>query len=92
MTPPKPTRHNGTAIRAFRIAKGLSVQELCNKVVSGGRNFTPPALRNIELENRDAKADLIQRIANALDVPIAAIIRIPISEWDTGRKVEDEAA
>lgn len=75
------TRHNGVAVRAIRQARGLSVQELCNAVTSGGRDLSAPALRNIELEHRDCKPDLIERIAKALDVDVRALVRIPLAQW-----------
>lgn len=75
------SRHNGFAIRAIRQARGLSVQELCNAVTAGGRDLSAPALRNIELEHRDCRPDLMERIAKALDVDVRALIRIPLSQW-----------
>lgn len=81
MTASASTRHNGYAIRALREARGLSVQDLCNKLTSGGRELSAPALRNIELEHREARVDLIQRIALVLEVPVQAITRVPLTEW-----------
>lgn len=80
--PTKQTRHNGFAVRAFRIARGDSVQDLCNRVTQNGRPLSAPALRNIELEHRDCRPDLIQRIADALDIDVRAIVRIPLADWD----------
>lgn len=79
--PTKTTRHNGFAVRAFRIARGMSVQELCNAVTAGGRDLSAPALRNIELEHRDCKPDLMERIARALDVDVRALVRVPLAQW-----------
>lgn len=81
MTASASTRHNGYAIRVLREARGLSVQDLCNRLTSGGRELSAPALRNIELEHREARVDLIQRIALVLEVPVQAITRVPLTEW-----------
>lgn len=80
------TRHNGYAIRGFREARGLSVQDLCNRLVEDGRELSAPALRNIELEHREAKVELIQRIASVLDIPVQAITRVPLAAWHAPRK------
>jgi transcriptional regulator with XRE-family HTH domain len=85
------TRHNGYAIRALREARGMSVQDLCNRLTRDGRELSAPALRNIELENREAKVDLIQRIATTLEVPIQAITRVPLTEWQAPRRRDLEA-
>lgn len=81
--PSKTTRHNGHAVRAMRVARGLSVQDLCNEVTANGRDLSAPALRNIELEHRDCRPDLMQRIATALDVDVRALVRVPLAEWVT---------
>ena len=86
------TRHNGYAVRVIREARGLSIQDLCNKLTNSGRELSAPALRNIELENREAKVDLIQRIATVLEVPVQAITRVPLTSWQAPRKSEDSAA
>lgn len=85
MTATTSTRHNGYAIRALREARGLSVQDLCNRLTSGGRELSAPALRNIELEHREAKVDLVQRIATVLEVPVQAIARVPLTAWAAPR-------
>lgn len=74
-------RHNGFAVRALRVARGMSVQDLCNAVTTGGRTLSAPALRNIELEHRNCRADLLQRIAHCLDVDVRALVRTPLAEW-----------
>lgn len=81
MTTPIHTRHNGFAIRALREARGMTVQDMCNRLVVDGRELSAPALRNIELEHREAKVELIQRIANILEVPVQAITRVPLTAW-----------
>lgn len=85
MTESVPTRHNGYAVRVIREARGMSVQDLCDKLTSAGRELSAPALRNIELEHREAKVDLIQRIATILEVPVQAIIRVPLTAWAAPR-------
>lgn len=77
----KTTRHNGHSVRSHRVMRGMSVQELCNAVTAGGRPLSAPALRNIELEHRDCKPDLIERIAKALDCDVRALVRVPLAEW-----------
>lgn len=81
-----PTRHNGYAVRALRESRGMSVQDLCDRVTKEGRPLSAPALRNIELEHREAKIDLIQRIADVLEVPIQAIARSPLTAWQAPRR------
>lgn len=88
MTSPIHTRHNGYAVRCFREARGLTVQDLCNRLVDDGRELSAPGLRNIELEHREAKVELIQKIALVLDVPVQAIIRVPLTEWAAPRRTE----
>lgn len=61
--------------------RGQSVQELCDAVTAQGRPLSAPALRNIELEHRDCKPDLIERIAKALDCDVRALVRVPLAEW-----------
>ena len=74
-------RHNGFAVRAIRVARGMSVQDLCNAVTVGTGSLSAPALRNIELEHRNCRADLLQRIAHALDVDVRALARVPLAQW-----------
>lgn len=88
----KTTRHNGAAIRTFRIRAGLTVQEVCNKVTSSGKPLSAPALRNIENEHREGSAVLIQKIADAMDVPVQAIIRVPLTDWPHATVGEKEPA
>lgn len=66
-------RHNGTAIRTFRTIRGLSRDELAQKV-----GVSYPYFANIENEHKDGTPELIHRIALALDVPVAAILRQPL--------------
>lgn len=68
----KVVRHNGVALRELREAKGLSLTELSECTGSH-----PQSLRNLELERRDASELLLTRIARALGIDIAAILRDP---------------
>jgi transcriptional regulator with XRE-family HTH domain len=80
------TRHNGYAIRALREARGFTITDLCHRLLDDGRELSGPALRNIELEHREARLELVQRIADVLEVPVQAIARVPLTEWHAGRK------
>ena len=64
------TRQNGTAIRTFREIRGMSRDELAQRV-----DLSYPYLANLELENKNAKPETVHRIAAALDVPVGAICR-----------------
>lgn len=72
MASPEKVRQNGSAIRAIREALGLSLTELAECTGSH-----PQSLRNLELERRDASEDLLTRLARALGVDVAAILRDP---------------
>ncbi len=77
--PPTPiVRQNGLAIRAFREIRGLSVNELAQRVgVSGS------ALRNWELENKSLPRTSANRLATELNVDLGAFLRDPITEAAT---------
>lgn len=66
------TRHNGLAIRYFRIKEGLKPGEFANKA-----NLSYAHLDNLENERKEASVEVLHRIAAALDVPVRAIIRDP---------------
>lgn len=68
----KQTRQNGLAIRYFRIKDGLKPGEFASK---SGVSY--PHLDNIENERKDASLEALYRIANALNVPVEAIVRDP---------------
>ncbi|MEV4158981.1 helix-turn-helix domain-containing protein [Nonomuraea dietziae] len=70
--------HNGATIRALRQAKGLTVTELARRV-----GTTPQSLSNLELEHRCGSADMLNRIAFALDVGLDAICRTRIATEPT---------
>lgn len=70
--PASPARHNGAAIRCFRIKSGLKVAELAALAKCKYSH-----LDNLENERKEASLELLQRIAAALDVPVIAIVRHP---------------
>jgi transcriptional regulator with XRE-family HTH domain len=71
--PPQPKRHNGCAIKTIRTIRGISRDDLANVV-----GVSYPYLANVENEHKDGTPELLHKIAMALDVPIAAILRGPI--------------
>lgn len=66
----RPTRHNGAAVREFRIKLGITQTALAKAA-----GLSPQGLRNIELGIRDARRETLYRLARALDVSIHALIR-----------------
>jgi len=65
--------HNGPAIRAFRLLRGLTVAELAGLV-----DIARPSLANIERENKlVVSRRLASAIAHELDIDVAAIVRFP---------------
>jgi transcriptional regulator with XRE-family HTH domain len=68
------TKQNGTAIKTFRVLRGLSRDDLVKKLTG----VSYPYLANIENEYKDPTPEVLHRIALALDVPVAAICRRPI--------------
>ncbi|RCV51177.1 helix-turn-helix domain-containing protein [Marinitenerispora sediminis] len=75
LVPPKRTiPQNGPAIREFREQlRRLSVTELAKRV-----GVTPGAISNIETETKKVSIELLNRIADALMVDLAAIVRTPV--------------
>lgn len=65
------TRHNGFAIRDFRLTRGMTVDDLAKQT-----DISAPHLRNIENEHRDASDEHLNRIARVLDVRVAALRRV----------------
>lgn len=63
-------RHNGSAIRAFRVKAGLKPGEFATKV-----RLSYQHIDNIENERKQASAEVLHRIAAALEIPISAILR-----------------
>jgi transcriptional regulator with XRE-family HTH domain len=82
------TRQNGAAIRALRRKDGQSVSDLAE--ACGLTNAQ--SLVNIENEFRQASIELLNRIARALGVPVAAILRDPNGNGSEGSKSEADAA
>lgn len=72
-TPTQPRRHNGVAIRTFRTVRGISRDDLAKQL-----GVSYPYFANIENEHKDGTPELLHRIALALDVPVAAILRAPL--------------
>lgn len=65
-------RHNGAAIRAFRIKAGMKPGEFATKA-----SLSYAHLDNIENERKQASLEVLYRIASALDIPVQAIVRDP---------------
>lgn len=68
------TRHNGSAIRYFRIKDGCKPGEFAGRV-----GVSYPHLDNIENERKEASVEVLYRIAAALNIPVEAILRDPSS-------------
>lgn len=64
------TRQNGTTIRVIREIRGLSRDDMAVKI-----DKSYPYYCNIETERKDPTPEVLHRIARALDVPVAAILR-----------------
>ncbi len=80
--PPTPTvDHNGSAIRAIREIRGLSVAELARRT-----RVTSAAMSNIERNNKRLSKVLANRIARELCVDLAAFV-CAHDHWTPG---EDE--
>lgn len=67
-----PSRHNGYAIRDFRVAAKLSVDELANLLL-----ISAPHLRNIENEHRAPTPILLRKIAEKVGCRPASLVRDP---------------
>lgn len=70
MTSAKLPRQNGLSIRHLRIKDGKKPGELATAA-----RISYSTLDNIENERKNASPEVLYRIATALDVPVAAIIR-----------------
>lgn len=70
--PAKLTRHNGAAIRAFRVKAGKSKAELATEAKTQYSHID-----NLEHERKEASIELLHRIATALDVAATALVRDP---------------
>lgn len=67
-----PPRHNGYAIRDFRVAAKLTVDELANLLL-----ISAPHLRNIENEHREPTPILIRKIAEKVGCRASSLVRDP---------------
>lgn len=67
-------RHNGAAIRAFRVKAGMKPGEFASKA-----SISYSTLDNIENERKNASLEVLYRIASALDIPVHAIVRDPVA-------------
>jgi DNA-binding XRE family transcriptional regulator len=70
--PAKLTRHNGAAIRALRLKTGRKIAELAAEAKCSYQQID-----NVENERKEASLELLHRIATALEVPVAALVRDP---------------
>ncbi len=68
------TRHNGLAIRYFRIKERMKPGEFATKA-----GISYAHLDNLENERKEASVEVLYRIAAALDVPARALVRDPSS-------------
>lgn len=68
--PSKTARQNGMAIRHLRIKSGKKPGEFATLA-----RISYSTLDNIENERKNASPEVLHRIAGALDVPVAALIR-----------------
>jgi len=73
-------KSNGHAIRAIRERSGLSATQLAEKI-----GKTRPFISNIEANRRDGSPEVIRAIAEALKVPLPAIL------YDAPLPTEDAA-
>lgn len=71
----KGVRHNGAAIRAWRVERDFT-EETFARVIGYSRS----ALANIEAERRSVPLAKLLRIARALTVDPAALLREPIDD------------
>lgn len=68
----KVTRQNGLSVRHLRIKSGKKPGEFATAA-----RISYSTLDNIENERKNASPEVLYRIAQALDVPVQAIIRDP---------------
>lgn len=71
----RPIAQNGFALRDFRVCRGLSVDELANRIQISG-----PHLRNLELEHRSATDVDLNKLAYALDINVASLRRTSVAD------------
>lgn len=68
----KLTRHNGTAIRDFRVKSGLKPGDFASRA-----GISYAHLDNIEHERKEASVEVLHRIATALAVDPRSLVRDP---------------
>jgi transcriptional regulator with XRE-family HTH domain len=66
----KETPQNGSAIRDIRQREGLTVTDLAGRL-----GISDPHMRNIELENKAARPELLALIARELRCSLSSIAR-----------------
>lgn len=66
----KPTRHNGTALRCFRVKAGYKPGQFASMV-----SLSYAHLDNLENERKQASPEVLCRIARALEIPVGALLR-----------------
>lgn len=69
---PARPRHNGFAVRDFRIKAGLTPDELAQRTL-----ISAPHIRNIENENREPSQLHLHKIAEVLGVRVTSLVRDP---------------
>lgn len=70
--PAKMTRHNGAALRSFRVKAGKKTAELAAEAKCSYQQ-----LDNLENERKEASIELLHRLAAVLEVPASALVRDP---------------
>lgn len=65
-------RHNGAAIRAFRVKDGKKPGPFATEAL-----ISYSTLDNIENERKEASLEVLHRIAGVLRIPVEAIVRDP---------------
>ena len=65
----------GAAVRALRLAKGLTQEQLAAKVQLAGCDLTRSALAKIECGQRSIYPDELKALHEALQVPYEALLQ-----------------
>lgn len=69
------SRTVGAAVRALRLAKGLTQEQLAAKVQLAGCDLTRSALAKIECGQRSIYPDELKALHEALQVPYEALLQ-----------------
>ncbi|MFG1683588.1 helix-turn-helix domain-containing protein [Nonomuraea sp. NPDC049269] len=85
MAPIATVSQHGPAIRALRIKDGLTVNGLAELV-----GCAQSVISHLEMEQKQPSEQMLNRIARALHVPVAAISRAPLA--DIGEVYEEADA